>query len=67
MTRAERESLVCAQVRDACCLALRRLVERDQQGDMSLAAAKLICQEVKARRLVAPEEVRRRHMVVVLN
>jgi len=39
--------------------AVRRLLERDQQGDVSLSATKLICKEMQHRRLQAPEDMLR--------
>jgi nucleolar complex protein 3 len=43
--------------RGSCCVAVRRLFERDQQGQVSLEGARLICREVKARKLVVHEAV----------
>jgi nucleolar complex protein 3 len=37
--------------------AVRRLLERDQQGDVSLTATKLVCKEVQNRQLHAPDDM----------
>jgi len=37
--------------------AVRRLLERDQQGDVSLTATKLVCREVQNRQLHAPDDM----------
>ena len=44
-------------IRAEAAAAVRRLLGRDRQGEVSLAAAKLVAKEVGNRRLQAPDEV----------
>lgn len=46
-----------AATRAMAAQAVRRLLERDRQGDVSLTATKLICKEVQNRQLHAPDDV----------
>lgn len=46
-----------AGVRAEAARAVRRLLERDSQGEVSMTAAKLVAKEVVGRRLQAPDDV----------
>ena len=46
-----------ASVREICAKAVKRLLEKDQQGEVSLTAARLICKEVKVRQLNTPDNM----------